>query len=148
LQGALAGCAGGGARGAGRDDAPLYCLPPTQSNIVRLHGIVNCDTVNKARAWLDANRVAYEWVDLRKSPPSADDLARWCKAVGWQTLLNRRGTTWRTLDDATKAAVVDEPTAIALMRARPTMIKRPVVEAAGGVVVGFSEEAYAKRFAR
>jgi len=104
--------------------------------------------VKKARAWLDANHVAYEWVDFRKSPPLADDLARWCKAVGWRTLLNRGGTTWRMLDDATKAAVVDEPTAIALMQARPTIIKRPVVEAAGVVVVGFAEDVYAKRFAR
>ena len=115
---------------------------------MRLHVTVNCDTVKKARERLDGNRVAYEWVDFRKSPPPADDLARWCKAAGWQKLLNRRGTTWRALDDATKAAVVDESTAIALMQAHPTMIKRPVVEAAGVVVVGFSAEAYAKHFAR
>jgi Spx/MgsR family transcriptional regulator len=115
---------------------------------MKLHGIVNCDTVKKARAWLDARAVPYEWVDFRKSPPSAGDLRRWCRVVGWETLLNRRGTTWRALDDAAKAAVVDERSAIALMAAQPTLIKRPVVEVHGDVVVGFSEAGYAARFAR
>jgi arsenate reductase (glutaredoxin) len=115
---------------------------------MKLHGIVNCDTVKKARAWFDARGVAYEWVDFRKAPPSLEDLARWCRAVGWETLLNRRGTTWRALDDAAKAAVVDERSAIALMATKPTLIKRPVVEANGDVIVGFSEAGYAARFAR
>ena len=89
---------------------------------MKLHGIVNCDTVKKARAWLDARPVPYEWVDFRKSPPAIGDLARWCRAVGWETLLNRRGTTWRALDDAAKAAVVDERSAIVLMAAKPMLI--------------------------
>ena len=115
---------------------------------MKVHGIVNCETVKKARAWLDARGVTYEWVDFRKSPPALEDLARWCRGVGWQTLLNRRGTTWRALDDAAKAAVVDERTAIALMVAKPTLIKRPVVEAGGDVLVGFTEDGYASRFAK
>jgi Spx/MgsR family transcriptional regulator len=115
---------------------------------MQLHGIVNCDTVRKARAWLDAHAVPYEWVDFRKSPPATGDHARWCRAVGWETLLNRRGTTWRRLDNAAKAAVVDERSAIALMAAQPTLIKRPVVEADGNVVVGFTEDGYAARFAK
>ena len=115
---------------------------------MKLHGIVNCDTVKKARAWLDARGMAYDWVDFKKSPPSPEDLARWCRAVGWETLLNRRGTTWRALDDAAKAAVVDERTAIALMATNPTLIKRPVVEAGADVVVGFTEDGYVSRFAR
>lgn len=115
---------------------------------MKLHGIVNCDTVKKARAWLDARGIAYQWVDFRKAPPAIADLARWCRAVGWETLLNRRGTTWRALDDAAKAAVVDERTAVALMQANPTLIKRPVVEVDGDVVVGFSEAGYAARFTR
>ena len=115
---------------------------------MKVHGIVNCDTVKKARAWLDAHALPYEWVDFRKSPPALEDLARWCRAVGWQTLLNRRGTTWQRLDDAAKAAVVDERSAIALMSAQPTLIKRPVVEAGGDVLVGFTEDGYASRFAR
>jgi arsenate reductase len=115
---------------------------------MKLHGIVNCDTVKKARVWLAARGIAYQWVDFRKSPPAIGDLARWCRAVGWETLLNRRGTTWRALDDAAKAAVVDERTAVALMQANPTLIKRPVVELDGDVVVGFSEAGYAARFDR
>jgi len=115
---------------------------------MKLHGIVNCDTVKKARAWLAARGIAYQWVDFRKSPPSYEDLARWCRVVGCETLLNRRGTTWRALDDAAKAAVVDERTAVALMQANPTLIKRPVVELDGDVVVGFSEAGYAARFDR
>jgi len=112
---------------------------------MKLHGIVNCDTVKKARVWLAARGIAYQWVDFRKSPPAIGDLARWCRAVGWETLLNRRGTTWRALDDAAKAAVVDERSAIALMATKPTLIKRPVVEAAGDVIVGFSADDYAAR---
>ncbi len=92
--------------------------------------------------------MAYDWVDFKKSPPSPEDLARWCRAVGWETLLNRRGTTWRALDDAAKAAVVDERTAIALMVTNPTLIKRPVVEIGGDVLVGFTEDGYASRFAK
>ena len=112
---------------------------------MKLHGIVNCDTVKKARAWLDARAVPYEWVDFRKAPPAIGDLARWCRVVGWETLLNRRGTTWRALDDATKATVTDAASAIALMQTRPTLIKRPVLEAGPDVVVGFSEAVYAAR---
>ncbi len=112
---------------------------------MKVHGIVNCNTVRKARAWLDAHAVPYAWVDFKKSPPSTQDLARWCGAVGWETLLNRRGTTWRALDDAAKAAVTDERTAIALMVAKPTLIKRPVVETGGDVLVGFTEDGYASR---
>ena len=115
---------------------------------MKLHGIVNCDTVRKARAWLAARAVPYAWVAFRKAPPSLEDLARWCRAVGWETLLNRRGTTWRSLDAAAKAAVVDERSAMALMAARPTLIKRPVVEADGDVIVGFSADDYATRFAK
>jgi Spx/MgsR family transcriptional regulator len=115
---------------------------------MQVHGIVNCDSVKKARTWFDARGVAYQWIDFRKSPPAIADLARWCRAVGWETLLNRRGTTWRALDDAAKAAVVDERSAIALMAAQPTLVKRPVVEAHGDVVVGFSEADYEARFAR
>jgi len=112
---------------------------------MKLHGIVNCDTVKKARAWLDARGITYEWIDFRRTPPSSGDLARWCEAVGWETLLNRRGSTWRALDEATKATATDTASAIVLMQARPTLIKRPVLEVDGDVVVGFSEAVYAAR---
>jgi arsenate reductase len=115
---------------------------------MKVHGIANCDTVRKARAWLDARGVGYEWVDFRKAPPSPGDLARWSRAAGWQALLNRRGTTWRSLDDAARARVVDEPSAVALMAERPALVKRPVIEDGDDVIVGFAEATYAARFAR
>ena len=115
---------------------------------VRVHGIPTCDTVKQARAWLGAHGVAHEWVDFRRSPPAVEDVARWCRAAGWQVLLNRRGTTWRSLDAATKAAVTGEATAVALMVAQPTLIKRPVIETDGEVLVGFSGDAWARRFER
>jgi Spx/MgsR family transcriptional regulator len=115
---------------------------------MKLFGIANCDTVRKARAWLDARGVGYAWVDFRKAPPAVADVTRWSRATGWEALLNRRGTTWRGLDDATKARVVDEATAVALMTERPTLIRRPVVEHDGAVVVGFDENDYDARFGR
>jgi arsenate reductase (glutaredoxin) len=115
---------------------------------MRLYGISNCDTVKQARAWLDAEGVRYEWVDWRKTPPSIASLERWSACVGWGTLLNRRGTTWRALDDAERTRVTDAPSALALMRARPTLIRRPVVEIDDDVVVGFDAGEYARRFAR
>lgn len=113
---------------------------------MRVHGIPNCDTVKKARAWLDAHGVAYAWVDFRKTPPTPAELSRWAKGVGWETLLNRRGTTWRGLDEATRTAVVDEASAVALMSRTPTLVKRPVIDTGREIVVGFAESDYARRF--
>ena len=120
---------------------------PMESQPMRVHGIVNCDTVRRARAWLGGRGIDYEWVDFRKQPPSTAQLRRWAQMVGWASLLNRRGTTWRSLDDAARQAVRDEASAIALMHERPTLIRRPVVEIDADVVVGFDEPAYARRFA-
>jgi len=114
---------------------------------MRVHGIANCDTVKRARAWLGTRAVDYDWVDFRKQPPSIEQIRRWTGRVGWETLLNRRGTTWRSLDDAQRAAVRDEGSAVALMHERPTLIRRPVVEAGADVVVGFDEPDYTRRFA-
>jgi Spx/MgsR family transcriptional regulator len=113
---------------------------------VKLYGIANCDTVKKARAWLDAEGIACEFVDFRKVPPTAADLERWCAAVGCDALLNRRGRTWHSLATAEQAGAADTAGALALMRARPTLIKRPVVEDARGVVVGFAADAWRQRF--
>ena len=85
-------------------------------------------------------------MDFRKQPPAPAQIARWAKAVGWEALLNRRGTTWRSLDEATRSAVGDEAAAVAMMRERPTLIRRPVVEHGGDVVIGFDAPAYARRF--
>jgi Spx/MgsR family transcriptional regulator len=114
--------------------------------VIRVHGIVSCDTVRRARAWLDGRGVDYEFVDFRKAPPVRAALARWCAAVGWETLLNRRGTTWRKLAAADQARVVDAPSAIEALLAHPTAIKRPVVEMGDAVVVGFDPADWERRF--
>jgi Spx/MgsR family transcriptional regulator len=104
---------------------------------IALYGIPNCDTVKKARAWLDANAVEYVFHDYKKEGADPAKLAAWSDAVGWEVLLNRRGTTYRALPDADKADI-DREKAIRLMEASPSLIKRPVVEHPGGLLVGFA----------
>ena len=111
-----------------------------------LHGIANCDTVKKARAWLDGRGVAYRFHDFRKLGVPDDDLGRWIAAVGWEKLVNRQGTTWRRLDEAAREAAVDAASAAALMRAQPSLIRRPVLVAGDAVVVGFDAARYAALF--
>lgn len=113
---------------------------------MNLYGIANCDTVKKARAWLDLHGVAYAFVDLRSTPPPPALLARWIAQVGFEALVNRRGTTWRSLDSQEQAAVCDVKSAQALMAAHPPVIKRPVIEARDMLVVGFDAADYARRF--
>lgn len=110
-----------------------------------LYGIPNCDTVKKARTWLDAAGVAYAFHDYKKAGIDAATLGRWADAVGWEVLLNRAGTTFRALPDADKAGI-DRDKAIALMLADPSMIKRPVVEGEGVMLVGFKPELYDAAF--
>lgn len=108
-----------------------------------LYGIPNCDTVKKARTWLDGQGIAYRFHDFKKEgvPPQLD---AWIAQLGWEAVLNRKGTTWRKLDPAAQAAVHDAASAAALMRAQPSVIKRPVVEwGQGPVTVGFAPEAWA-----
>jgi Spx/MgsR family transcriptional regulator len=104
---------------------------------MKLYGIPNCDTVKRARAWLAERGQAHEFHDFKKQGVPADRLDAWLQAVGWERLLNRQGTTWRRLDDATRAAVVDGASARALMLAQPGVIKRPVVDWGGTFTVGF-----------
>ncbi|HZI82651.1 MAG TPA: Spx/MgsR family RNA polymerase-binding regulatory protein [Casimicrobiaceae bacterium] len=111
---------------------------------MKVYGIVNCNTVKAARAWLDRRKLAYEFVDFKKTPPNEALLRRWCGAFGWETVLNRRGTTWRMLPPAEQARVKDEKSAIALMLAKPTAIKRPVIDDAKPRLIGFDEARYAK----
>jgi Spx/MgsR family transcriptional regulator len=103
---------------------------------VTLYGIPNCDTVKKARKWLDAKGIGYAFHDYKKQGADLAKLRRWVDEAGWETVLNRRGTTFRKLDDADKADI-DREKAIRLMQASPSLIKRPVVEHPGGVLVGF-----------
>ncbi len=109
---------------------------------VTIYGIQNCDTMKKARAWLDAHGVAYAFHDYKVAGIERDRLARWMKEVGWEALLNRAGTTFRKLPDADKAGL-GETKAVALMLAQPSMIKRPILEAKGRLIVGFKAEIYA-----
>ena len=108
-----------------------------------LYGIKNCDTIKKARAWLDAKGVAYTFHDYKVAGVTSGQLQGWAKVVGWQTLLNRGGTTFRKLPDADKADL-SEKKAFALMLAQPSMIKRPVLEVGGEFLVGFKPEIYAR----
>jgi arsenate reductase len=108
---------------------------------ITIYGIKSCDTMKKARTWLESHGVKYEFHDYKASGIDAATLARWSKQAGWQTLLNRSGTTFRKLPDAQKADL-DERKALELMRAQPSMIKRPVLEMGTRIVVGFKPEVY------
>jgi arsenate reductase len=109
-----------------------------------LYGIANCDTVKRARAWLAEHEVRHEFHDFKKAGVPQARLDAWIAAVGWQTLVNRRGTMWRRLDAATQQVVVDAASACALMRSQPSVIKRPLVEWADGrISVGFDAERWA-----
>jgi arsenate reductase (glutaredoxin) len=108
---------------------------------ITLYGIKNCDTMKKARTWLDAGGVAYQFHDYKVSGIDRAHLERWCKALGWETVLNRAGTTFRKLADGDKANL-DERKAIALMMAQPSMIKRPILEVGSEVHAGFKPDIY------
>ena len=110
---------------------------------IGLFGIPNCDTVRKARKWLDAEGVAYVFHDYKKEGADSQKLAVWADAVGWEKLLNTRGTTFRKLPPSDKEEI-DQAKAIALMTLYPSTIKRPVVEHAAGLLVGFDEVTWAE----
>jgi arsenate reductase len=110
---------------------------------ITIYGIKNCDTMKKARGWLDKHGVDYAFHDYKASGIDRDRLERWAKKVGWETLLNRAGTTFRKLPDKDKEGL-SEKKSIALMLAQPSMIKRPVLDLGGGkLLVGFKPELYA-----
>ena len=109
---------------------------------ITLYGIKNCDTMKKARTWLDANDVEYVFHDYKTAGIDRKRLELWAGNAGWETLLNRAGTTFRKLPDAQKTPL-DAGKALALMLAQPSMIKRPVLENGATLLVGFKPEAYA-----
>jgi Spx/MgsR family transcriptional regulator len=114
-----------------------------------VHGIVHCDTVKRARAWLDGRGADFAFHDFKKTGVPEAALDRWLAAVGWEPLLNRRGTSWRKLSDARRAAVCDAASARTLMLEQPSVIKRPVVQwADGAITVGFDADDWAGRLAR
>jgi arsenate reductase len=112
-----------------------------------VHGIPNCDTVKKARTWLDEQGVAYDFRDYKKVPPTEAELADWAASVGWEALLNKAGTTFRKLPDEDKADI-DGPKASRLMVANPSTIKRPVVTGVEKPLVGFKPEQWVAAFGR
>lgn len=108
---------------------------------VQLYGIPNCDTVKKARTWLDQSGVAYTFHDYKKQGADPAQITRWVDQAGWEVVLNRRGTTFRALPETDKAEL-DAAKAVAIMAANPSCIKRPVVEHAGGLLVGFDAKGW------
>jgi Spx/MgsR family transcriptional regulator len=112
-----------------------------------LYGIRNCDTVRKARAWLDARGTEYEFHDYQRSGVERQLLERWCRELGWEQVLNRAGTSFRKLPDSNKQDL-DAAKAIDLMLAQPSMIKRPLLRAGRRWVIGFRPELYAEVFDR
>ena len=113
--------------------------------MIILYGIPNCDTVKKAHAWLTEHAPTYTFHDFKKQGVPPAELARWSTSAGWETLLNRKGTTWRKLDAARQAAVVDAASAQWLMLANPSVIKRPVVNWGKDITVGFDAAVWAER---
>jgi len=106
-----------------------------------LYGISNCDSVRKARKWLAAHQIEYQFHDVRKDGLDSTQLKNWERETGWETLLNRRGTTWRKLDENTKASI-NKNSAIQLMLQEPTLIKRPILYHKNNITVGFNESTY------
>ena len=118
--------------------------------MITLYGIPNCDTVKKARLWLTDHALAYQFHDFKKQGVPPPQLTAWMDVLGWEKLLNRQGSTWRNLDAATQAAVVDAASAMQVMLNQPSVIKRPVVEWGdsqdpSGVTVGFDPANWMER---
>lgn len=110
-----------------------------------VYGIRNCDTVKKALAWLDGNKVEYRFHDFKKEVLAAATLDKWLKAVGWESLLNRKGTTWRALPEKVRTDI-DAKSARALMLENPSIIRRPVIVRGAEVSCGFDADDFVKRF--
>jgi len=109
--------------------------------MIKIYGIPNCDTMKKARRWLEANGIEYDFHDYKKLGVPEKKLKNWVKQAGWDTVLNKRGTTWRRLDDAVKDNI-DEAAAIQVMIDNPGIIKRPVIESGKLLLIGFNEDRY------
>jgi len=113
---------------------------------MKIYGIPNCTTVKKARAWLTENGIAIPFHDFKKQGVSEELLKVWLKQISWERLVNRQGSTWRQLPDEAKAAVSDESSTIRLMLEKSSVIKRPVLEMDGKIILGFDEATYQTLF--
>ena len=109
--------------------------------MIKIYGIPNCDTMKKARRWLEANSVDYEFYDYKKLGVPQKNLESWVKQAGWETVLNKRGTTWRKLDDKVKDGI-DSDAAIKIMLENPSIIKRPVLESGKMLLISFKQDEY------
>ena len=112
-------------------------------NMITLYGIPNCDTMKKARKWLDEHGIEYHFHNYKKDGVPEKKLRQWVKQLGWETLLNRRGTTWRKLDESVKNSI-DKSSAVQIMLDNPSIIKRPVLEKGDTLLVGFKEDEYSE----
>ena len=126
--------------------ASLFIIYPSSMSNITLYGIKNCDTVKKAITWLTARKIAFDFHDYKTQSTTESKLKTWSAQVGWEVLLNKKGTTWRKLDSTIQASVTNEKAAIALMLANTSIIKRPVIEQNNKVlVVGFDEKSYSEK---
>ncbi len=116
-----------------------------RTDTITIYGIRNCDTMKKARAWLDGRGIAYEFHDYKTAGIGRGQLEAWAREVGWEMLLNRAGTTFRALPEKEKDGLTEKK-AIALMMVQPSMIKRPVLDIGGKLLVGFKPDRYAEAF--
>jgi arsenate reductase len=114
--------------------------------MIRIYGIPNCDTMKKARRWLEANGIGYDFHDYKKLGVPEKNLKNWVKQTGWETILNKRGTTWRKLDEDLKDNI-DEAAAIQVMLSNPSIIKRPILESGKLLLIGFDEDQYKRLIA-
>lgn len=108
--------------------------------MIKVHGIKNCSTVKKALDWLNEHELDYEFHDFKKSGVSPGKLKEWSAQVGWERLLNKRGTTWRTLSDDQKSGLTSEQAALTVMESNTSVIKRPVIEKGGKIIQGYDED--------
>jgi Spx/MgsR family transcriptional regulator len=113
--------------------------------MIKLYGIPNCDTIKKSRKWLKNNNIDYEFHDYKKLGVPEKELKKWVKQLGWEVLLNKRGTTWRKLDDQTRDNI-NQTSAIKIMIDNPSVIKRPVLDLDNDYSIGFNENDYKKLF--
>lgn len=112
-----------------------------------VYGIPNCNTVKKSLDWLKKNKIDFEFYDYKKNGITASKLKEWSKQAGWEKLINKKGSTWRQLDEATKESITNQKNAIDLMQEKTSIIKRPVIENHGKIVaLGFDEEIFKKMF--
>lgn len=128
--------------GLGTDGTGKMAAFIGEGNTVKLYGISNCDTVRKARTWLTEQGADFTFHDFRKDGLDEQKLRDWGTRHGWEKLVNRQGLTWKKLDEATRSRVSDLDSAVELMRAKPTVIKRPILEVGDQSHVGFDPDAY------